>query len=224
MKILILAATAFEVKKYTHHTLSQGIPVEVNLLGHHQADILITGVGAVQTAFHLARVADNYDFILNIGIAGSFNQSIGIGEVVTVSHDCFGDYGIDDNGQFFTLSQVGLTIEDKFFTNDLMFNPWINKIDYTKKIRKCKGVTVGTASGSFEVIEKLVKVWNPDVETMESAAVFYTCLHLNKPFLCVRAISNFVEPRNRSNWNINEALSNLQTHVLNIIKELDVVI
>lgn len=222
MKILIVAATAFEVKGITQVALIQGIPVSVAISSVHQTDILITGVGAVQVAFHLARFADNYDFVLNIGIAGSFKPSICIGDVVVVTSDCFGDYGIDDNGKFITLSQAGLMSGVNQFANDIIFNPWIDSIEYASKLKHCNGVTVGTASGSLGVIDHLVKTWNPDIETMESAAVFYACISLSKRFLCLRAISNFVEPRNRSAWKVNDALSNLKVHVLNIITELGV--
>jgi futalosine hydrolase len=44
---------------------------------------------------------------------------------------------------------------------------------------------------------------------MEGATFFYICCREKIPFLALRAISNKVEPRNKSNWDIMLALNNL---------------
>lgn len=46
---------------------------------------------------------------------------------------------------------------------------------------------------------------------MEGAAVFYVANQLNIPAIQIRSISNYVEPRDRANWKIQEALSSLST-------------
>jgi futalosine hydrolase len=51
---------------------------------------------------------------------------------------------------------------------------------------------------------------------MEGAAVFYACLYAGVPFAQVRSISNWVEPRNRANWKLDEAISNLN----NILQQM----
>lgn len=221
MKILIVSATALEVKKITSKSIPCDIPLNVDLKLKHATDFLVTGIGAVPTAFCIAKHASRYDFILNIGIAGTYNTNIDIGQVVVVAEDAFGDYGIDDNGYFKTLGQAGLVGIQNSANGDLLQNPWLEKINFGN-IRIVKGITLGTASGSVEIIGKIKRIWNPDIETMESAAVFYSCLKLNKLFLCVRAISNIVEPRNRDNWQIENALDSLNNEVLNIIRNLDV--
>ncbi len=71
------------------------------------------------------------------------------------------------------------------------------------------GVTVQTVSGAAKQIEELRARFSPDIETMESAAFFYVCLQEKVPFIALRAISNRVEPRDKSRWNIPLALNNL---------------
>jgi len=44
---------------------------------------------------------------------------------------------------------------------------------------------------------------------MEGAAVLYCCEQLGIPCLQIRSVSNYVEPRNRNNWEIALAISNL---------------
>lgn len=223
MRILIVAATFFEVKNFTKHPIAVGQPLKLELNTNHSVDILITGVGAVPTAFCITKFAADYDFVLNVGIAGSYKNSINIGQVVIVTQDCFGDYGLDDNGNFISLLQAGLLDQTSSIKTDFMINPWIEQVHCLSQYMKVKGLTLGTASGSSSTINKIKNIWNSDIETMESAAVFYTCLQLSKPFICIRAISNMVEPRNKLNWRIQDAISNLHHEVLNIIDELHVI-
>jgi futalosine hydrolase len=62
--------------------------------------------------------------------------------------------------------------------------------------------------------------FNPQIESMEGAAVFYVCLKTNINCIQIRTISNNVERRNKNNWNIPLALKNLQNITINLLKEL----
>ena len=88
------------------------------------------------------------------------------------------------------------------------------------KLPLVKGLTLSTASGSKDIIEKIIQRWNADIETMESASVFYVCKQLGIRFICYRAISNLVEPRDKSKWEVGKAITNLDVEVRNFIKTL----
>jgi futalosine hydrolase len=220
LRILIVSATATENRFDILSNIKVGIPIKVSKLLNHDIDILVTGIGAVPAAFALARYAENYDLVINIGIAGSFKPDFPIGTVVCVKVDCFGDYGVDDKGAFKSLSEMSFSSNDKSSLEDLLYNPWLNSEFIELKMPLVKGVTLATASGSEEVIGKVNKRWNADIETMESASVFYVCGMLGVKFICFRAISNIVEPRDRSKWEIGKAISNLDEEVRNFIKSL----
>lgn len=210
MKILLVSATYPEVKGLVDEPLRVGEPCTLKHPAH-SIDALVTGVGAVPTAFHVARLAPGYQLVVSIGIAGTYNYHLSIGDVVIIGSDVFGDYGIDDNGHFISMRKSGLLVSPMGIINDdIMLNPWIDKGLNPLKLKCVRGVTLGTASGSPSVISAISQLWAPDVETMESAAVFYSCLLMGKPFACIRAISNRVEPRNRAKWRIEEAVGNLQ--------------
>lgn len=215
MKILLVAATELEVKGLLKEPAEIGVLHRLPDVLENSVDVLITGVGAVPTAFYLARFVEDYDFILNVGIAGSYSSNIKIGQVVVVDWDCFGDYGIDNNGLFISLTEAGLANASSDVNS--LSNPWLKKIDIPEYIVKVRGITLGTASGSEQSIGNIKQLWSPNIETMESAAVFYVCLLLNKPFICLRAISNFVEPRDKRKWRIKVALDNLNTEVIKFI-------
>jgi futalosine hydrolase len=82
-------------------------------------------------------------------------------------------------------------------------------------------LTVGTATGSQDTIERLSAKYNPDIETMEGAAFFFVCSMEKIPFIALRAISNMVEPRNRENWDIPLALQNLTERLREVLLLID---
>jgi len=65
-------------------------------------DHLITGVGCPETIYHLTKrlLQMDYDLVIQAGIAGSFNESIQLGEVVLVNQDNFADVGIFEKDHF----------------------------------------------------------------------------------------------------------------------------
>jgi futalosine hydrolase len=76
-------------------------------------------------------------------------------------------------------------------------------------VKTVNAITVNTATGSDKTRDRLVKKFNPDIETMEGATFFYICRREKIPFIALRAISNIVENRNKSNWDLDLALLNL---------------
>jgi futalosine hydrolase len=55
---------------------------------------------------------------------------------------------------------------------------------------------------------------------MEGAAFMFVCELENIPYVQIRAVSNYVEKRNREAWNIPLAIVNLNKQVFEIIDQL----
>ena len=217
MKILIVSATAKE-NGLTCSELSKGIVARIKEPFKHDVDALVTGVGAVPTTFFLTRAIDGYQLVINIGIAGSFKPDYPLGSVVCVKEDAFGDYGIDERGTFRSLAESNLLAKEEFpFHGDTLVNPWLRDKFIEVNLPMVRGVTLSTASGSEERIKGIKKYWNADIETMESASVFYVCNLLGVKFVCLRAISNLIEPRDRSKWEFEKAVNSLTAEVRKII-------
>lgn len=205
MKILIAAATAEEIS----------ILKEIDTYGH-EIDFLITGIGMVSTAYMVTRqfAAGEYDLAINIGLAGSFDRSLQIGEVVRVEVDHFSEVGAEDGEDFLTLEDMGLeglssvTLEIDYHSDTLNSLPVVT------------GITVNTVHGNETSIEKVVERLNPSVETMEGAAFLYICKRERTLAIQLRSISNYVEKRNRDNWNVPLALSNLHKTIIEILQEI----
>jgi len=210
MKPLIVAATTAEIAPIlAHFSLIGDSFIETD-----KFDVLITDVGMVATAFALGqKLSDKYNLVLNVGIAGSFGRNIMLGEVVNITQDTFAELGAEDHDKFITLPQLGFG-EHAFSSLSCSSAP----IELT--LRKVKGITVNKVHGNAQSIEKTIALYQPQTESMEGAAVFYACNKLNIPVLQVRSISNYIEPRNRENWQIGLAVKNLNNWLVDFLQKL----
>jgi|SRR2546428_3020448 len=204
MRLLVVTATKAEVQPFIN--------------SHPNADVLITGVGMIATTYQLTKhlAQKPYDLIINAGIAGTFDRSIELGEVVQVISEEIPELGADDDDRFVSLTDLGFMDPNRFpFKNGKLINDF--KLENLKQLN---GVTVNTVNGNETSIKKLVERCHPDVESMEGAAFFYVCLQEKIKFLQIRSISNYIEKRNRAKWNIPLAIKNLNEY-LTLIYELE---
>ncbi|MBK7871496.1 MAG: futalosine hydrolase [Saprospiraceae bacterium] len=174
-------------------------------------------MGLPLTAYAMGKVltTKRYDLAINAGIAGAFNRELPIGEVVEVMSDRFADLGVEEaDGSFTDIHTLGLIDPNQApFQNGELQNP--NPGNFLPTV---KGFSVNKVHGFEPSIEAIRQRFPADVETMEGAAFFYACLIENQKFLAIRAISNYVESRNRDNWNIPLAIENLNKILMEIIK------
>lgn len=225
MKILIVAATWMEVKFLTDELEffeRKSHIYKTYLLAGNKIDVLITGVGAILTTFHLTRVLSNtkYHLVINVGIAGSFTPDIEIGEVVNVVSEEFADLGIEKIDNFLTLFESGYISSNEFpFEKGLLNAKYINGFSGLKKVR---GITTNKSHGRSSSIDEIKRKFSAQTESMEGAAVFYVCNFLGIDCCQIRGVSNYVEPRDSSQWDIPLALENLKTTVLEVLNELSV--
>ena len=224
MNILIVAATDLEINPLIAYF--DGICTKNDqgfyLFNSHTIYILTTGVGVMQTTFAISQLYfdHKFDIAINLGIGGSFNRNIQLGDVVEVVKDRIADLGIEEaNGQFIDVFEMDLIKKDVFPYQD----GWISKIAKglpETNLKKNIGITVNKVTGTADSIVAIQNKYNADVESMEGAAFFYTFAKLNLPSIQVRAISNYVEPRNRASWKMQDAIQNLNQFAIEYIKSL----
>ncbi len=191
--------------------------------GGCRIDKLVSGVGPVATIFALMDyISKNKipDKIVNIGIAGSFKRDISPGTVTVVAEDRFGDLGVDDNGRFIPADRTGFHTDDEYTPLD-RYNADMSTLTRLSHIFPVvKGLTVTSATGSETKMLALVSEYDPDIETMEGASVYYVCNKLGIPCIGIRAISNMVGPRNKSEWVADMALDKLSAAVTGHINDI----
>jgi futalosine hydrolase len=220
MRILIIAATQPEVEPLIQ-SLGLQVKDEPDLfLPRHTSvancSVLITGAGMVATAFALGKhlPLNVYNLVINLGIAGSFDRNIALGSVAEVTQDTLAELGAEDDTRFISIEQLGLGAGIFSPTSAISyFTPKINAV-------KATAITVNKVHGNEASISLVTDRLKPQLESMEGAAFFYACHQLKVPCVQIRAVSNYVEKRNRDNWEIGLAVKNLNTFALNLIKEL----
>jgi futalosine hydrolase len=227
MQILLVSATIFEVAP-TLNWLEEHFTVnELGVFQRKDLSVfpLITGVGSVATAFHVGQfLAQNQpDLAVNAGIAGAFDRSFQLGDVLNVTTERFGDLGVEEaDGRFTDLFEMGLLEKNAPpFVNGLLRNPAGEQGSF---LPPANGLTVSKVHGSPTSIAAIqAKYPNAQVESMEGVAFFYACLLAKTPFLEIRSISNYVEARDREKWNIPLAINNLNRTLIAMLETFDAV-
>lgn len=220
MNILIVSATTFEIAPLLQYLDSKAEKLsffEYKLNGNVIYP-LVTGVGALNTSFGLSRHKDieKTDVAINAGLAGAYYPSLDLGAVVEVIADRFGDLGVEESdGSFTDVFDLGLTNENQFpFESGWIKN---TKPKFNIKLPKVKGLTVNKVHGTKESIDKIKMKYPSDIESMEGAGFLYACRIMDVHCHQFRAISNYVEPRNKDNWQIEKAIDNLNDHIIRML-------
>ncbi|MCF6365410.1 MAG: futalosine hydrolase [Bacteroidales bacterium] len=224
-EILIVFATNSEAYPFLKEVRNKNYSVKNDnefFTDNLNVKILISGIGMSATTYSLTKTISKkkYDLVINAGICGSFNDDICIGDSVSVILDEFGDIGVtDDDNSFKTLFDEGLLKHNtRPFINGKLYSSTQQQVD--TELPKVTAITVNASSGNKKQIKHRINKFNPDIETMEGAAVAYVCLKEKADFLQIRTVSNKVEERNKENWNIPLALKNLSQELLNILSKI----
>jgi futalosine hydrolase len=211
MRVLIVAATEGELARV------------VTAPSRHQVTTLVTGVGMVATATHVSRALarEAYDLALNVGLCGAFDRPLTLGTVVHVVRDHLSELGVEDGATFVPAAAIGLIAPDEApYVGGHLVNhtpPLCAALDALPRVT---GITVNTVHGDERSIAAVVSRCEPQVESMEGAAFLYACLVAGLPCAQVRAVSNYVERRNRAAWKIPEALEALGRATTEILRQL----
>jgi futalosine hydrolase len=215
MKLLVTAATPFEIQPFSDY-----------LSGYHhpaiQVTTLVHGIGMMHTAYHLGRhlAGSRPDLVIQAGIAGCFDHSWEMGKTVIIASEQLGDLGVEDDQAFKDLFEINLWQPDQPpFTNRQLVNTF-QGVPHLPSLEQVSGVTINTVTGSERSCQRLIDKYNPAVESMEGAAFHYACLLEQLPFLQLRTISNYVEVRDKSKWQIKLAIQQLNETLIKYIEHL----
>lgn len=208
MQILLIAATQDEIELFINT--------------YSNVDILITGVGTPATIYHLQKRLQqvDYDLVIQAGIAGAFSTELSLGETVLIKQDTFGDLGAEEKRIFTSFFTSGLIDAHQFpFADSWLINKSEGLLKYST-LNWVKAVTINKVSDNFLQKLQLIDNFDPQIESMEGAALHYVCLQEEIPFVQIRAVSNYVGERDKSKWEMKEAIENLSTELSKLIKQL----
>jgi len=212
MRVIISAATVAEwMPSFLNmNTLYTGESQRLKIQFHQ------SGIGMLAAGFALTKLAmeDKPDLIIQMGIAGSFDPDLALGSVVVIDEETIGDLGVEEEGKWKDLFDLKLEKSSYHpFEKRKLPNQWLTKYNLLG-LKEVNGITVNEISTNPERIQKLIKKYNPVIESMEGAALHYTARETNIPFIQIRAISNYIGERNKANWELKLAIDNLNKTLL----------
>ena len=213
MNTLLISSTANEIKPFLNYYRKSN--------DFFQTDVFITGVGLMNTTYHLLKLIHlkKPGLVVQAGVAGSFEKTLPPATVVIVKKDTVADLGAEENNKLLSVFDLKLEKKNRWpFTNGWL----VNKSDEFKKLKlkKVTAVTVNQVSTSKKMIDYCQKKYKPVIETLEGAALHYVCLNENIPFIQLRSVSNYIGERNKKNWKMKEAITNLNEELLTLFNLL----
>lgn len=223
MNILLVAATSMETSLVRQHFQLTDPPSPLHppfAVAAHTCTLLHTGVGMCNTSFSLGKhlATHRYDLSVQLGIAGSFDRSLQLGQVVEVQNDCFAELGAESPEGFLDMEAMGFPVLQTPET--AYYNVIPNPGTYPDSLPRVSGITVNRVSGTAAGIAAMENQWHAQVETMEGAAFFHAMLASRIPFRAFRGISNYVEPRDKSRWQLRLASENVQRFVISLLQTI----
>jgi futalosine hydrolase len=236
--IAITAATAYEISSLvrktgaTESTLRGSSATYEGICGRQRIVLAITGMGKVNTASVLTTLLGRFspDLLINTGCAGAYGgSSLAVGDLAIATAEIYGDEGVLIPSGWKPLDCIGIPLfkaQGKNYFNELPISP-----DFVEKavrfadsqaisLRSGKFVTVSTCSGTSGRGEELATRFDAICENMEGAAAAHVALMNGVEFLEIRGISNIVEDRELSRWDIARACENVQCFIHSFIESL----
>lgn len=160
------------------------------------------------------------ELVIQAGIAGSFDEQMALSKVVAVKDEYLGDLGVEENGNFTDIFDLHLQEPDSLpFKNKSLHNPWLEKLNLLQ-LDTVNAVTINEITTRKERIAQLRTKYNPQIESMEGAALHYCCLQTETPFIQIRAISNYIGERDKSKWQFKASFDNLTSIITSYLDRL----
>jgi len=223
MLITIVAATKLELKPLFDKFQPKEDIFKGLFIANENLHFLITGMGMLNTSAHLALYTSNFerDFFIDAGICGAFNRNFEIGDVVQISSETYGDFGVENDEEFQDFFDLGFIDKKEDAFQYGLCEPILSDLHTKINLPKATSITVNKVHGNEKTIKIIEQKYKADTENMEGLAFYYVLKLINKPSIEIRSISNYVERRNKENWNIKDAVENLNKEISKIIEMRD---
>ncbi len=211
MQIMLCAATLFEIHPTIAFIKQQHL---TNKIG-----VQITGIGLTAAAYSITKGIFTHQpkLIVQAGIAGSFKAALLPAQTVVIKSEVLGDLGVVEKEGFKSVFDLGLAQKNEAPWKDgKLVNPHTGLMNATN-LQQIAAVSVQQITTLPQQIAWYKAAFSAQVETMEGAALHYVALMENIPFLQLRTISNYVGERNKKEWKLPEAITELNIELQNLL-------
>jgi futalosine hydrolase len=208
-------------------------PATEGFIGSSRLVCCADGIGKANAAAASAVLIEQYQprRIIITGCGGAYPGSgLAVGDLAVASEELFGDEGTVTPRGWLDLKQMGLPLLQQGERNwygtiplSLHDTEKVLQLADSHGLRLTRGrfVTVSACSGTKERGLELARRHQAICENMEGAAVALNALRYGVPCLEIRGISNLVEDRDLSRWEIDRAVEAAQRLVIKIVEELE---
>jgi len=214
---------------------SHGYDLFRSRIGDRPLCLLHSGVGKASAAAATTAliVACRPTLLIVLGCGGAYPGSgLEVGDLALATCEIYGDEGVQTSSGFLDLEALGFPMVEK--RGQRLFNrfpvaaplleravPSLAQAAQAAGRRLGEGpfVTVSTCSGSSRAGAELVRRTGGICENMEGAAVAQICALHGLAFLELRGISNLVEDRDLSRWDLRRGAEAAQQAVLHLLAE-----
>jgi futalosine hydrolase len=201
-------------------------------LGGWRTLLAVTGIGKVNAASTATALLEHFapEILINIGCAGAYpEQGLTVGDLALATEEVFGDEGVATPDGWHSLELIGIPVVSKSgeeYFNRFPLTRWA--VDKAAHVAETGGfdlhpgafVTVSTVSGSAGRGAEMFRRFGGICENMEGAAVAQVASLYGVDCMEIRGISNLVEDRDISRWNIPLAVELAQKFTLRFIGAL----
>jgi futalosine hydrolase len=188
--------------------------------------LAVTGIGKVNAACAATLLLERFTagLLINTGCGGAFQGcGLSVGDLAVASSECFADEGVQTPEGWKGLDLIGIPVfkgrEEPVFNRipisaELAAGAFecLRKHGFGGKLGPF--LTVSTCSGTNSQAAELLRRFPGICENMEGGALAQVALIYGVPLLEVRGISNMVEDRDLSRWDLKRAVAEVQRFLL----------
>ena len=209
-------------------------PLEAGMLEASAASLVVTGLGAVNTAHALTRhlmTNGKPALVVQTGVAGAYVPcGIEVGSVLMATEEMYGDVGVITPGGWLPADAIGIPLVEGSSSRPPLFNQFPCDPALVARAAALAGplvartgrfLTLAQCTGVRALGDALHHRFNALCESMEGAAAAQICAIHDIPFLEVRGVSNLVEDRDRDAWRIREAADAAGVVVRRLLEGVD---
>ena len=230
--VIVTAATRMELSQLIEDL--RAAPLSgVGHLRVHRAEVsgrevllAQTGIGKVNAASAATLLLERYtpELMINTGCGGAFTGcDLAVGDLAFAQSETFADEGVQTPQGWRGLDLIGIPIlkrEGEAIFNTLPLPATVAEaaVEFAAQerfpARLGPFLTVSSCSGTNSQAEELLRRFPGICENMEGAAVAQVATMYGVPLLEVRGISNYVEDRDLSRWDLKRAVAEVQRFLL----------